>query len=212
MLGIIFGGDQLLNKYPSAPFESTGKLEYENGPFHDNICIGQYGVNTLRPERDIMKQTGSSDGWFADWLCKKFDWFNSSASSMSDCKGTESSEKNNGNREYLDFTFPFLMEVRSIKLQGIREIITGGRKYDRDSNNFPDVPIPPIGPEDPVDWRGVKIPLRSYINTFEVWCNDGLDWWTIEDYQWKKAEDVLNFSDQINKAWDNRAFNRILKF
>ena len=81
------------------PFESTGKLEYENGPWHDNICVGQYGVQTLRPWRDIMKQTGSSDGWFADWLCKKFDWFVKRPWSMSDCHGS-CSDTDNGNREY----------------------------------------------------------------------------------------------------------------
>ena len=92
-------------------------MEYENGPFHDNICIGQYGVSTLKPKRDIMKQTGSADGWFADWLCKKWDWFIGyllpviPRSIMSDCTSSD-----NGNREYLDFTFPFLLEVTQIRL------------------------------------------------------------------------------------------------
>ena len=129
--------------YPSAPFESTGKLEYENGPWHDNICVGQYGVQTLRPERDIMKQTGSADGWFADWLCKKFDWFVSRPYYMSDCHGS-CSDTDNGNREYLDFTFPYLLEVKNIKLQGIREIITGGHKSDKNASGGSDVNIPPI--------------------------------------------------------------------
>ena len=74
-----------------------------------------------------MKQTGSADGWFADWLCKKWDWFNDTSSYMEEQDCTSS---DNGNREYLDFTFPFLLEITQIRFQGIREIITGGHKFD----------------------------------------------------------------------------------
>ena len=195
----------------SSPFEGTGKMEYENGPFHDNICIGQYGVNTLRPERDIMKQTGSSDGWFADWLCKEWDWFNSSASDMSDCHS-----ENNGNREYLDFTFPFLMEVKSIRLQGIREILTGGHALDKLANGAPvDGNIPPLGGIDiSLGVYKTKLPLRSRIDTFEVWCNDGQKWLTVDSKtnKWKSAEDVVKFSKYHNEASDNEPFKDVHKF
>ena len=189
-------------------------MEYENGPLHDNICIGQYGVSTLKPERDIMKQTGSSDGWFADWLCEKWDWFNQCAADMSDCG---SSSYDNGNREYLDFTFPFAIEMTQIRLQGIREIITGGYACDKNSYGKPDVPIPPleeIGASLPCpDITQTSLPLRSRIDKFEVWCNDGNNWLVVDkDKKWNKASEVVHFCNSKDKAKDEEPYEKVFKF
>ena len=110
-------------------FAGIGCLEGFNGPDHNNLCIGQYGSCTLRPEKDIMKRVGSTDGFFFDWLCKDF----GSYRSCSESHGRSATDKDNANREYLDARFPCLHEIKSIRIQGIRNIEIGGR----DSSDAP---------------------------------------------------------------------------
>jgi hypothetical protein len=72
-----------------------------------------------------MKRTGSPDGWVADLVSSKWSWnFNdpdatvAGKSSAADTSNNDGEE--NANREYLDVLFPWMMEINSIRLQGIR--------------------------------------------------------------------------------------------
>ena len=109
------------------------------------------------------------------------------------------------------------MEVTQIRLQGIREIITGGHACDKTSYGNNDVPIPPleeIGADLPCpDISETTLPLRSRIDKFEVWCNDGNDWIVVDDNnEWKKAADVLKFTKQCHDANDLKPFKDVKKF
>lgn len=95
-------------------FVGIGNLEEMNGPEHNNLCIGQYGSSTLRPCADIQKRTGSTDGFFFDWLVKDFETCGGDRP-PSGTNDEEASEKNNANREYLDVRFPCLYELKDIR-------------------------------------------------------------------------------------------------
>lgn len=130
-------------------FRGLSNVHTEAGAWHDNLCIGHYGLTTLRPRYDIERRTGATDGWLAD--CLSPNWrFNfasdsSSAADVSACRGSSSRrghhgggsssscgcsnrDKSNAYREFLTVLMPYPLEIYEIRTQGIRSIDIGGRR------------------------------------------------------------------------------------
>ena len=52
-----------------------------------------------------------------------------------------------------------------------------------------------------------NLPLRSRIDKFEVWCNDGNNWLVVDDNkEWKKASEVVKFTKNHQDAKDLEPF------
>jgi hypothetical protein len=159
-----------------------------------------------------MKQNGATDGWVADLLCKYWDWFFTGYDAGGASVDMENCDDDyNANREYLQFTFPHPFPLMKVRLQGIRDIILGGHEPDYTSDGVTeDEPISPLVNDEDTE---TALPLRSFIEKFEVWCNDGLDWWTVNTAGlWKKTEDLLEFSLNHYVASDPVPFEKIHKF
>ena len=193
-------------------FRGMNNVHCEAGAWQDNLTIGHYGVTTLRPNKDIQKRTGATDGWLADlvsanWRFNFAQWDSSAADTTSD------TDSENALREFLTVLMPWKVEINEIRLQGIRTIDIGGRRgvsaTDTDSydtgelGNTDDL-------NDPLPGK-VKENFRSAVRTFEVWCNDGYDWLVQEEGQdaWKNARFVTTPGA---RADDPNAFKFVRKY
>jgi len=84
--------------------------------------------------------------------------------------GDADTDNFDANREWLVVTFPWLLEITSIRLQGIRNIAIGGHNGGDTITDYINPgtfePLPGLFDEE----------LHGAIRQFEVWCSDGKNW------------------------------------
>lgn len=149
-----------------------------------------------------MQSKTAAGAWVSD--LRAHNYFEAEANASDHGLGDCGLDENSGNREFLDVTFPQMLEVKSIRLQGLghnfamwhdEEKCNCGCKFsDSDSEYYPDEN---------------KAFLVSWVNEFEIWWNDGQNWWSLPDKRshWAKVTDIMGC-----RVGEDDQFDKLQKF